>query len=231
MLILFDIDCTLLSADGAGMASLVDAGRVLYGPGFVGDRVEFAGRLDPLIVRDLLASNGYPATAETEQAMRRGYRDALQRRLAAPGAARALPGAIELVEAMRTAPGATVGLLTGNFPETGRLKLQAAGIDPERFAIAAWGDSSPHEPPAREHLAPVAIAAHASRNGGRSLDGRDVVVIGDTPHDVACARAAGCRSLAVATGRYTAADLAGADLVVKSLAAVEELTRWLLKRP
>ncbi|MFG0283390.1 MAG: HAD family hydrolase [Phycisphaerales bacterium JB039] len=231
MLILFDIDCTLLSADGAGMASLVDAGRALYGPGFVGDGVEFAGRLDPLIVRDLLTSNGQPVTVETELAMRTGYREALQRRLATPGAARALPGAVDLVAAMRRAPGVTVGLLTGNFPETGRLKLQAAGIDPEHFVVAAWGDSSPHDPPAREHLAPVAIAAHATRNGGRPLEGRHVVVIGDTPHDVACARAADCRVLAVATGRYSTTDLAAADLVVESLSEVKELTRWLLMSP
>jgi phosphoglycolate phosphatase len=217
VLVLFDIDCTLLHADGAGMASLVEAGQVLYGRGFTADGVEFAGRLDPLIVRDLLATNSQRVELEAERAMRREYHAALSRRLAEAGSARALPGAVALLEELRRASGVTVGLLTGNFPETGAIKLRAAGFDPEVFEVAAWGDSSPHDPPAREHLAPVAIEAHARLKGAR-LGVEQVIVIGDTPHDVACARASGCRALAVATGRYTCADLAAADLAVEDLA-------------
>ena len=229
MLVLFDIDCTLLSADGAGMASLVEAGRTLYGPEFSRDGVEFAGRLDPLIVRDLLAKNDRPVTAETEAAMRSGYHAALQRRLTQPGAARALPGALDLVGQLRSRREVCVGLLTGNFPETGRLKLWAAGIDPASFEVAAWGDCSPHEPPRREHLAPVAIDEYSKRSERPALEPHEVVVIGDTPHDVACARASGCRVLAVATGRYTASELTDADRVVESLADFGELTQWILK--
>ncbi len=228
MLVLFDIDCTLLNADGAGMASLVDAGRILYGEPFTADGVEFAGRLDPLIVRDLLAMNGQAVTPDREIAMRRGYHMALQKRLGRVGAARALPGAIELVGALRGAPGVTVGLLTGNFPETGRLKLAAAGIDAEHFEVAVWGDGSPHDPPAREHLAPVAIEAHC-RLSGAALGPEEVIVIGDTPHDVACARAAGCRILGVATGRYSRTDLDQADLAVEDLRDVGGVMKWILQ--
>lgn len=229
MLVLFDIDCTLLNADGAGMASLVEAGQVLYGDGFTADGVEFAGRLDPLIVRDLLESNGQRVHFEAEQAMRRGYRQALERRLTEPGSARALPGAVALAGELRQTPGVTVGLLTGNFPETGAIKLRAAGIDPEAFELAAWGDSSPHDPPAREHLAPVAIAEYERLKGAR-LGAEQVIVIGDTPHDVACARASGCRALAVATGRYTRADLVAADLAVEDLGDMGNLLQWILQR-
>jgi len=229
VLVLFDIDCTLLNADGAGMASLVEAGQVLYGDTFTADGVEFAGRLDPLIVRDLLVANGQVVAREAEQAMRRGYREALSRRLSEAGAARPLPGAVALAAELRRTPGVTVGLLTGNFPETGAIKLRAAGIDPEVFELAAWGDSSPHDPPAREHLAPVAIAAHERLKGAR-LGAEQVIVIGDTPHDVACARASGCRALAVATGRYTCADLAAADLAVEDLGDMGEMLRWILQK-
>jgi phosphoglycolate phosphatase len=229
VLVLFDIDCTLLNADGAGMASLVEAGQVLYGEGFTADGVEFAGRLDPLIVRDLLAANGHEVALDAERAMRRGYRAALSRRLQEAGSARALPGAVALAGELRKTPGVTVGLLTGNFPETGAIKLRAAGIDPEGFEVAAWGDSSPHDPPAREHLAPVAISAHERLKGSR-LGAEQVIVIGDTPHDVACARASGCRALAVATGRYTRADLAAADLAVEDLGDIGELVPWILQR-
>lgn len=233
LLILFDIDATLLKTGGAGMLALADAGQRLYGAGFSVDGVPFAGRLDPLIVGDLLVRNGVQPTTEHRASMRRGYREALEARFSATNTAWALPGVGELLAALAGLGGEggasrpTLGLLTGNFPETGMMKLKRAGIDPEGFRVCVWGDDSPHEPPARDHLPGVALE-RASAAWGRPAQGAEAVVIGDTPHDISCARAHGCRVLAVATGQYSTADLAHADRAVEDLSDTEEVMRWLM---
>ncbi len=233
---LFDIDATLIKTGGAGMLALADAGRLLFGPGFSVEGVAFAGRLDPLIIGDLLVRNGIEPTPEHRAAMRQGYREALEARFAAESGSWTLPGVHELLGALagladRGSGGdgarPTLGLLTGNFPETGTLKLKLAGIDPQRFDVCVWGDDSPHDPPAREHLPGVAME-RASAAWGRPARGEEVVVIGDTPHDISCARAHGCRVLAVATGQFSAPDLAHADRTVEDLSETEEVLRWLM---
>ena len=133
---------------------------------------------------------------------------------------------VELIERLAKRSELTLGVLSGNYPETGRLKLAAAGLDPDRFTVCAWGS----EAPSRPELIPVALERYRAHTG-RALPASSVVVIGDTPHDVACARAHGCRALAVATGGYTTEELApaGADLVLASLAPAEPVERWILR--
>lgn len=228
MLILFDIDATLITTKGAGVRAMVDAGRQIHGPAFTSDGVEFAGRLDPLILQDLLAANGIEPTAGALARMREGYRHALAIRLAEGETSRPLPGVMAIIARLSTmADRVTTGLLTGNFAETGSMKLQAAGIDPEGFAIRVWGDDSPHDPPARDHLPGVAIE-RVGAAWGRPARGGEVVVIGDTPHDIACARAHGCRVLAVATGKFGRDALAHADKTVDDLSHVDAVMEWLL---
>ncbi len=229
MLILFDIDATLITTGGVGVRAMADAGRELHGEAFTSDGVEFSGRLDPLILADLLVRNGREPTRDSLEAMRGAYRRHLVRCLAAPGDRRMLPGVGTLLDALGDIPGLTLGLLTGNFADTGSMKLRACGIDPERFGIRVWGDESPHEPPARDHLPPVAMARYRERFG-RDAEPSRVTIIGDTVHDVRCARAHGCRALAVATGRYSLSDLAsaGAHHAVPTLADTPEILAWLL---
>ncbi|MCC7388558.1 MAG: HAD hydrolase-like protein [Phycisphaerales bacterium] len=227
MLILFDIDATLLTTKGAGVRAMVDAGKQIHGQSFHSDGIDFAGRLDPLILADLLAANGIPPTADALAAMRRVYAGALARRLADGDTSRPLPGVMALLTRVTAMTDrCTTGLLTGNFAETGSMKLQAAGIDPDGFAIRVWGDDSPHHPPARDHLPGVAIQ-RAGEAWGRPARGDEVVVIGDTPHDIACARAHGCRAIAVATGKFTTDDLAHADLTLDTLADTDRVMNWL----
>jgi phosphoglycolate phosphatase len=228
MLVLFDIDATLITTGGAGVRALVDAGRALHGPGFHADGVAFAGRLDPLIIDDMLRVNGVPVSAASSAAMRRGYLEALSARFEAENTSRMLPGVGALLEALEgVGGGVTVGLLTGNFAETGGLKLQRAGLDPQRFRVRVWGDESPHDPPARDHLPGVALE-RAAGVWGRPARAEEVVVIGDTPGDISCARAHGCRVLAVATGKYGLGELAGADRAVPDLADTRGVLRWLM---
>jgi phosphoglycolate phosphatase-like HAD superfamily hydrolase len=119
------------------------------------------------------------------------------------------------LEAHEAAGRAVVGLLTGNLKGGADLKLRAAGVEPDRFAVGAYGSDSGR----RTELPPIA-AQRAEQRVGRPFTGVDVVIVGDTPDDVACGRPIGARSVAVATGYYDTAALraAGAAHVFESLA-------------
>lgn len=229
MLILFDIDLTLISTFGSGMLALEQAGKDLFGASFTIKGVEFAGRLDPLIIDDLLRLNGQAVSKEHREAMRRGYATHLGPKLVQPGVSKPLPGVMALLDRVRSRRGVEIGVLTGNFPETGGLKLRACGIDPEWFKVNAWGHESPHEPPAREHLPPIAMRRYAAKHG-REIEASRVVVIGDTPHDAHCALVNGCRALGVATGLSSIEKLraSGFHRVVENLSATDDIESWLL---
>lgn len=214
MLLLFDIDGTLLLTERAGVASMLLAGRELFGEHFSFDGIEVAGRLDSLIWRDLCARNAVADTPENHDRFRARYGLALADRLVVDPTARALPGVAPLLSALRQRDAAVLGLLTGNYPETGRLKIASAGLDPDQFLVAAWGIDAA----ARRDLPPVAMRRHRELLG-RDVAPEQVAIIGDTPHDVDCAKHNGCRVVAVATGSFSVEQLsrAGADLVVETL--------------
>ncbi|HVZ94048.1 MAG TPA: HAD family hydrolase [Phycisphaerales bacterium] len=227
MLILFDIDATLITTARCGIEAMGRAGRALFGESFDEGRVAYAGRLDPVIMRELLDVHGVAPTAETLDTFRREYRTHLNELFSQGWYASACPGVHALIDRLEREPTVTLGLLTGNYPETGSIKLRACGIEPDRFAIRVWADDARGSPPARTDLPPVGIARFRERH---SRDPRSVVIIGDTPHDVACARAHRCRSLAVATGQFKLDELraAGADHAVPDLSGTEEIAAWLL---
>jgi phosphoglycolate phosphatase-like HAD superfamily hydrolase len=227
-LVLFDIDATLLKTDGAGVAAMETAGKELFGERFTTAGVDFAGSLDSLLFRQMLRACGVEPTPGIERELRTVYGRHLAKRLSGPTTARALAGAIELVTAVRAAEHHITGLLTGNFAETGAMKLRACGLDPDWFTICAWGDDSPHDPPDREHLPPVAMRRFHERFG-TPIPAARVTIIGDTIHDVRCARASGCRSIGVATGKYSMEELraAGADHVVPDLAETSDILAWI----
>ena len=232
MLVLFDIDGTLLLTGGLGRKIMQEAGLAMLSRAINIDALEFAGRLDPLILTDLLTLNGVEATEQSLLAMRTHYVDRMTHAIADSGQVRVLPGAHELVRAVGELPGVTLGVLTGNYAETGRAKLEAAGWRDDAFEISVWGDESPNRPHSRDQLPGVAIE-RCSAARGEAFTGERVVVIGDTVHDVACARAHGCRAVGVSTGNYPSASLAesGADLVVESLVdtarVVGQIEAWM----
>lgn len=228
-LILFDIDATLLATGGLGVRAMGRAGQKLFGPTFTTERLDFAGRLDPLLVRELFGMNGVERTDEAERAFRVAYRSELEALFAASSGHTALRGASELVDRLVRDGRVALGVLTGNFAETGTMKLAACGLDPGVFKVSVWGDDSPHDPPARDHL-PVVAMSRFHETYGRAVDPARVTIIGDTPHDVRCAKVNGCRVLGVATGRYSLDDLnrAGADRSVPDLSDTEGLAAWLL---
>ena len=232
MLILFDIDATLITTSGVGIRAMTDAGRELYGPDFKVDGIEFAGRLDPLIIIDMFRVSGVSMSPESLLTFRAAYERHLRERIKHPETiAKALPGVHDLLDALSETTEVTMGLLTGNFAETGSIKLRACGIEPDRFPVQVWGDESHSLPPTREDLPGIALNRYESTYN-RRLRGEQAIVIGDTPHDIRCAKAHGCRSLAVATGSYSVSDLQQhtPDRTVPNLAATDDIVGWLLAR-
>lgn len=226
--LLFDIDSTMIDTNRSGMLAMRDAGRELFGEAFSTDGIDYAGRLDPLIVHELLVRVGVEPVAEAHSRFRTVYRRHLAERLRTPGVARSLPGVAGVLEALRASDDVVLGVLTGNYRETGSMKLAASGIEPEWFRVGVWGDESPHWPARREHLPPIGIQRFSDLVG-RLIDPRSVTIIGDTPHDVSCGLASGCRVLGVATGRFDVQTLerAGADHVVSDLSDVDRVVAYL----
>ena len=237
MLILFDIDLTLLTSGGAGEQALTLAGREVIGPGYSSEGLSVAGRLDTLIFADMLRLNGLTQSPHLHNQIRDRYTFHLGRLLETNDKKRALPGVHEILNALTprerspvTASGdeVIVGVLTGNYERSGKMKLHACGINPDQFKVQVWCDLAPLVEPKRADLVDVAQRLCFDKLSKRRVR-RDVVVIGDTPHDVECAKAHGCVSVGVATGRTTSAELAdaGADHVFPDLSHTSEVLRTL----
>jgi phosphoglycolate phosphatase len=219
-LVLFDIDGTLLWTDGAGRRAIQRA--LLDEAGTAGpiERYRFDGKTDPQIVRDLLSLAGHAGAEDAAliQAVCRRYVDHLRAELERPTqATKVMPGTVELLAALaahEARRNALVGLLTGNVAPGAALKLRSAGLDPARFRVGAYGSDS-----ARRSELPAVAAARAAALTGDVFAGSDMVIVGDTPDDVACGRPIGARSVAVATGSYDVAALraTGAAYVFETL--------------
>lgn len=225
-LVLFDIDGTLVRVDGAGREAIRAALQDVYGVTGEIDGFDFHGRTDPAIVHGLLEPLGR-GDDWVEAGLERlweVYVERLERELERRrGRLTVLPGVPALLERLRSDPGFVCGLLTGNVEAGAWSKLRACGLA-EAFAFGAFGSDSPR----REALPPFALRRAEARTGVR-FEPDAVVVVGDTPADIACARAAGARAVAVATGGYSATELAGrgADVVLASLEDTEAALRAL----
>ncbi|HEY8536228.1 MAG TPA: HAD family hydrolase [Vicinamibacterales bacterium] len=216
-LLLFDIDGTLIVTGGAGIRAMNRAFLEVFGVPDALDGIEVAGRTDSSILADAMARHGVAPGAEAESAFRERYLACL--RAEVPGIPAGtglgvLPGVSALLEALRPMPTAFLGLLTGNYPEAAEVKLSHFGLW-EYFRCGAFGDDHPD----RNHLVPIALDRARACGLPPHVDGGRIVVIGDTPRDIACARAHGARCLAVATGIHDAGALAraGADVVLEDL--------------
>jgi phosphoglycolate phosphatase-like HAD superfamily hydrolase len=203
--VLFDIDGTLLTSMAAGRQALLAAFAEHYGDLNFFDSVRFDGKTDGQIVAELHAAAGFPGRATAEQTARLldRYLSHLERAVAEPaGRVRPCPGVVELLDALEARSDVVIGLLTGNVVPGAKLKLTAAGIGFERFRVGAYGSDSTHRPA----LPPIA-AERATALFGRTPTGEEVVIIGDTPADVACGAGINARAVAVATGSYSVTEL------------------------
>ena len=223
-LVLFDIDGTLLHSHGAGRrameAALLDTFGTKGSPAY-----RYDGKTDRQIVRDLMRGEGFDDAA-IDQRMSQvldSYVAGLQREIASPHTrVEAIAGVMPLLDALIHRSHCIVGLLTGNLEPGAQHKLTAAGIDFGRFALGAYG--SDHE--IRAEL-PAIAQLRAREVLGLAIDGSAMVIVGDTPSDIACGRPIGARAIAVATGHYSVASLAEhePDAVFDDLGDTEAVLR------
>jgi phosphoglycolate phosphatase len=204
-LVLFDIDGTLLSAGGVSARSFEAALREVFGTVGKVTGFEYSGKTDPQIVRELMQGAGI-SDADIERlrplALER-YRQRLAESLR-PDDVVAKPGIPALLAALGSDARVTLGLLTGNLEPTARLKL--APLDANRFfPFGAFG--SDHED--RYRLPAIALQ-RARQAVGITFGGGEVVIVGDSIHDVQCGRGLGARAVAVATGKTPPSRLAEA---------------------
>ena len=234
LLVLWDVDYTLVATDGVGRYLYEVVLAELYGLDLPGQLASMAGRTDSSIALEVLTAAGVP---KPEGELSR-FQDLLAAR--APELAdmlreqgRVLPGAAEAIATLAGLASIDGGqpvvqsLLTGNIPALARVKLGALGlIEHLDLGIGAYGDVSQF----RADLVPVA-RQNAARRYGADFSGSATVLIGDTPNDIEAAATTGARSVGVATGSFTTQQLtdAGAEVVLPDLSDSALVVRAVLR--
>jgi phosphoglycolate phosphatase len=219
LLLLFDIDGTLLTGATRAHSQALDAAlREVHGvdPANVRGQIAPAGRTDGEIARLILLDLGVSAFRIDELAD--DVREACSRTYAEicpPDLSEfVVPGIPDLLPWLAARPGVKLGLVTGNFEAVGRVKLARAGIG-KWFPSGEGAFGSDSEDRA---ALPAIARRRAGKTGGRAgvpFPRDRTIVIGDTPRDIACARADGVRCVAVATGPFGVDELGGADAVAR----------------
>jgi phosphoglycolate phosphatase-like HAD superfamily hydrolase len=227
--VFFDIDGTLLLTDGAGRSALRSAMERVYGTSGPLDGYHFHGKTDPQIVLELMGAVGLEVgyVRGLMASMWPVYLERLRTELELRRAAAriiVLPGVAKLLATLESEAGVSLGLLTGNIEEAAVLKLEAAGVR-SRFDVGAYGSDSE----TRSEIARIAVERSRLMSQHQREDLAHVVV-GDTPEDIACARAVSAGAIAVATGRHGASELveAGADVVFDDFRDTDAVVRSIL---
>jgi phosphoglycolate phosphatase len=216
-LILFDIDGTLILSGGAGEKAFARVCELEFGVRNGTAALNFAGRTDPAIVREFFEQHSIEPNLANFQRFFERYVFLLDHMLHQLNG-HVLPGVATMLAELDTMPKRPlVGLLTGNIRLGAQIKLNHYRLWP-RFEIGAFGDD--HEN--RNQLAVIA-KERGSQRLGEKLAGDQILVIGDTPRDIECARAVGARALAVATGKYSVAELQ-ADRPTWTVASLAEVS-------
>lgn len=206
----FDIDGTLLVSHGAGSIALRRAVEIEFGlSDFSAEDIEFGGRTDVDLVGQILTVCELPNTPENSGRLRRSYSGLLRQSLREVGG-NVLPGVFQLLQTLTPMEHLNLAVLTGNYPETARMKLEAFDLM-DFFNWVVGGDLDLH----RNDMARRALQLLQRQHPNAD----DVMVIGDTVNDVRCAHAIGAKCLAVCTGSGARRDLekAGADKIVETL--------------
>lgn len=201
--VLFDIDGTLLRS-GVGKRAMERAMLATVGTtGEPGHRYD--GKTDRQIVREALTWAGLDDAAINAQmpAIEARYVEALHDELSREHGVTLLPGVLPLLDAVDARADMTMGLLTGNIAAGAAAKLAAVGLDAGRFRIGAFGSDHEH----RNEL-PAIAQSRARALLAREVAGEALVIVGDTPSDIACGRGVGARAVAVATGHFSVSELA-----------------------
>lgn len=224
-LLLFDIDGTLLLTGRAGLRAMVSTFEDLFGVPDAFRDVTMGGRTDSWLVSHALARWGLDDTPDQHARFRAAYLPRLADEILKPGTGTkgVMPGVRALLDAVHGHAHLHVALLTGNYRDAAAIKLHHFALR-EYFGFGAFADDAAD----RNLLVPIA-RSRALEQGVPDDACARAVVIGDTPHDVACAAVAGARSVAVATGGHSRDELAraGADVVLDDLSDTRHILRLL----
>jgi len=225
-LVLFDIDGTLITSRGAGRRAMRTALERVFGAAGGIDQYDLRGRTDTRIVHEVMGALGWEPARVKERLddFFEAYLGGLTSEIGDGRHVVTLPGVSAVVARLAQSPDALLGLVTGNIEEGARIKLLPTGLWP-LFRVGAYG--SDHMD--RRRL-PSLAARRAQALVGYPFAATDVVVIGDTPHDIDCARACGAVAVAVTTGQYTRDELLAErpDHLFDDLADVEKVLAAIL---
>lgn len=223
VLLLFDIDGTLMDGAGSGRLAMDQAFERVFGVHAAGQGVETAGRTDLDIFSAMATKAQVQLNSATLGRLQQEYLKALPQTLTAR-AALLLPGAGELVRALAQDPRCRLALGTGNIAAGAHIKMAHFGLD-GYFPVGGYGDDSEHRP---------TVIATALREAcvhyHEEFDARRAVVIGDSPRDVQAARTNGMRVMAVGTARQGPGPVAEAkpDVLFPDMTDRARITAWLL---
>ncbi len=224
---LFDIDGTLILTGGAGMRAFFRAFQRVFDISVEKEVIRPDGKTDPLIARELLKFFGQEArwNSQSSDALFAVYLSLLEEEMAqarAENRIRILPGVMDLLEALSSRRDFALGLVTGNLAEGARIKLEQAGLN-QYFQFGGYGSDSED----RTELIRRAIQRGEERVAPARVGAS--VVIGDTPLDIIHGHAAGASVIAVASARYSVADLQRhePDFLVPSLAPIHPVMSFL----
>jgi phosphoglycolate phosphatase len=231
-LLLWDIDGTLIQPNRVGSKAMCRAMEALFGSAGAMSGINMAGMCDWGIWREALAAEGH--SREEVDSRREVYFDRyvaeLTTILDSPEHQdpEPLPGVRPLLEALSGHDDVVMALLTGNVEAGAWLKLRKVGLD-RFFHFGAFGSDAAE----RSSLPKIAVERAVQHLGGREFTGKEIVIIGDTVHDIHCGAALGVCAVGVATGPTPAEDLcaAGADHVFRSLEDTEAALKVLLPAP
>jgi phosphoglycolate phosphatase len=213
VVVLFDVDETLVHTGGAGARSWNVAIQKVYGhPADIGEHTS-AGETDPQVARETFRGVlGREPVGDELDPLYAHYLLEMSTDIWSSAEYRMLPGADVLLQRLVDA-GVILGIVSGAMEGAARTKLMPANLN-RFFLFGAYGSDSPD----RGELTRIAVEK-AGRLHAADLSPDDVFVVGDTPLDIAAAQAADAVSVGVATGKYSEADLhaAGAAHVLSSL--------------
>ncbi len=217
-LLLFDIDGTLIDSGGAGIQSLKDVLAQQFGITDDLGGVEVAGKTDVAIVHQILRKQKIDPTEENTDKFLERYLALLALELPRC-AGRLLPGVKELLPRLEARPQNILALLTGNLRRGAKLKLEHYGIW-DFFAFGAFADDH-HD---RNQLGRFAQERARERHA-REFAAAEIDVIGDTPHDIACGKAIGARTIAVTTGSFSREQLAACqpDRILEDFSEIDSV--------
>ncbi len=193
--VLFDIDGTILNCNSAGRASLIQATKEVFGTIGRMEKLDFQGKTDPVILNESLHMMGFSEEdiRDKTDLLKQKYFDHLSENIHNFEVI-VFPGIIDLLKKLSSMDGIALGLLTGNFTESAKIKLSRYDLN-RYFRFGAFGDDAPIR-----NLLPEVAKKRMDELFSTDISFRDIFIVGDTIHDVRCARHAGAVSIAVGTG-------------------------------